>query len=152
MENIVVKKKIFYWTGLNLSPLALAFSLKSSLIDTYFIIQPDQINMAVLFRYLLKSETNFRYCVITFTEQVAFSKVPETHGHVKLVTLYIIYLWWSKTDAKVQSDFFFLIAIPTYVGGKSHIFWLRTIPESRGLKWYCTTRQDMWRREWETVL
>ena len=84
-------KKICYVTGLNLSPLALALMGLFFKIP-YFIIQPDQINMAVLFRYLLKSETSFRYYVITFTEQVTFSKVPEKHGHVKLVTLYIIYL------------------------------------------------------------
>ena len=43
-------------------------------------IQGDQLNMVVFFRksYL---------CTVAYTGQVTFYKEPETHGHVKLVTM-----------------------------------------------------------------
>ena len=52
-----------------------------------FIIQLDQINMTVLFWYLVKSDANVRYFTVVNTVLDKFSKVPETHG--QLVTLYI---------------------------------------------------------------
>ena len=41
-------------------------------------VQPDQLNMAVLFWYLVKNDAG----------QVRFYKLLELHGHVYLVTLY----------------------------------------------------------------
>ena len=54
-------------------------------------IQPDQMNMAVYFWYLVKSDlSNIRHVTAhTYAGQVTFYKLPETHGHVELVTLYI---------------------------------------------------------------
>ena len=34
------------------------------------------------------SDASLRYCTVAYTEQVTFYKVPETHGHMKMVTLY----------------------------------------------------------------
>ena len=46
-------------------------------------LQGDQLNMAVCFWYLLKSDT----CRVAYTKQVTLYKVPEIHGHVYLVGL-----------------------------------------------------------------
>ena len=51
--------------------------------------QPDQINMNVFFWYLVKRDASVRYCTVAYTGQVTFYKVPETHSHVYLVTLYM---------------------------------------------------------------
>ena len=53
-----------------------------------FIAQASirQINMAVLFWYLVKSDSSVRYYVystVPYTEQVTYNKVPEQYGHVK---------------------------------------------------------------------
>ena len=46
-----------------------------------FIIQPDQINMAMFFWYIVKSDfSSVGYNANT--GQVTFYEVPETHGHV----------------------------------------------------------------------
>ena len=50
------------------------------------VLQPDQIYMAVLFWYLVKSDaivyaTLYEQYIVQ-TGQVTFNKVPETHGHV----------------------------------------------------------------------
>ena len=46
-------------------------------------LQPDQINMAVLFWYLGKSDASVQYSgAETYTGQVTFKKVPETHAYV----------------------------------------------------------------------
>ena len=46
-------------------------------------IQPDQINMAVLFWYLVESDlSSVGYCTEAYTRQVTVYKVPEKHGHV----------------------------------------------------------------------
>ena len=45
-------------------------------------IQPDQINIVVLFWYLVKSNASVRYCTVAYTGQVTDNKVPEPHGHV----------------------------------------------------------------------
>ena len=51
---------------------------------------PDQINMAVFFWHLLKSDlASVRYCMYS-EYPYTFYKVPETHGHVLLVTLFIL--------------------------------------------------------------
>ena len=42
----------------------------------------DQINMAVLFWYLVKRDAVFVSCSVAYTGQVTFFKVTETHGHV----------------------------------------------------------------------
>ena len=39
-------------------------------------IQHDQINMAVMFWYLVKSSASVRYSTVTYTDQVTFHKVP----------------------------------------------------------------------------
>ena len=45
-------------------------------------VQPDQINMAVLFWYIEKSDARVRYCT-----EVMFYKVLKQQGHVKQVNL-----------------------------------------------------------------
>ena len=45
-------------------------------------IQPDQINMAVLFWYLVESDASVRYLTVVDTGQVTFYRVLEIHGHV----------------------------------------------------------------------
>ena len=45
-------------------------------------LQPDQINMAVFFWHLVKSDASVRYFIVAYTGQVRFYKVPEKHGHV----------------------------------------------------------------------
>ena len=45
-------------------------------------LQSDQINMAVLFWYLVKSDASVRYCTVAVTGQVTFYKVPEQNGQV----------------------------------------------------------------------
>ena len=48
------------------------------------VVQGDQLNMAVRFWYLVKIDlSSVLYC------SVAFTKVPEQHGHVYLVWLYV---------------------------------------------------------------
>ena len=58
----------------------------------WIIIQGDQLNMAVFFlepcfKWLVQCTALFSLRV--YTGQVTFSKVPDKHGHVELVTLYI---------------------------------------------------------------
>ena len=44
-------------------------------------VQSDQLNMAMLFWYLVKIGLfSLRYCTRVYTEQVTFYKVPEPHG------------------------------------------------------------------------
>ena len=57
-------------------------------------LQPDQINMAVLFWYLVKSDASVRFHTLTCTGQVTFYKVPEKHGHVQC-TLYLFHKYSS---------------------------------------------------------
>ena len=45
-------------------------------------LQPDQINMFVLFWYLVKSDASVRYCTVAYTGQVTFKGVPEQCDHV----------------------------------------------------------------------
>ena len=45
-------------------------------------VQGDQINMAVLFWYLVKSNASVRYCTSSDAGQVTLSRVPEQHGRV----------------------------------------------------------------------
>ena len=54
-------------------------------------LQQDQINMAVLFWFLVKNDACVPCCEVEYTGhwQVRFYKVPEQHGHVKLDTLYL---------------------------------------------------------------
>ena len=47
----------------------------------------DQINIAVFFWYLVKSECPVYASIHMYTVQVTLYKVPEKHGHVYLVTL-----------------------------------------------------------------
>ena len=56
------------------------------------MLQSDQINMAVFFWYLVKSDAIVRNCTVANTEQVTFYKVSEKHDHVNLVTLYVVYI------------------------------------------------------------
>ena len=52
------------------------------------IIQGDQLHIAVLFWYLVKSDlSSIRFCTGTYTS-VIFYKVPEQHGHVYLVEFF----------------------------------------------------------------
>ena len=37
------------------------------------IIQPDQINMAVLICYLVRTNSRVRYCIVAYTGQVTFT-------------------------------------------------------------------------------
>ena len=58
---------------------------------TFYKVQPDQINMAVLFWYLLKSELSsvlVHYCTM-HTGPVTYYKVAEQHKHVWMATLYL---------------------------------------------------------------
>ena len=51
------------------------------------VLQPDQINMAVLFRYLVKVMLVYNTvhkCAVAYTGQVTFFKETEKHGHVCL--------------------------------------------------------------------
>ena len=55
--------------------------LNNFIIIIFFIImQPNQINMAVFFRYFVQNDASVCYC--TYTVQVTFYKVPEKLGHV----------------------------------------------------------------------
>ena len=45
-------------------------------------IQPDRINMAVLFWFLVKSDDSVRYCAVYVHLTSHVLQVPETHGHV----------------------------------------------------------------------
>ena len=56
----------------------------------YIYLQYDQLNMAVFFCYLGKVTSPVSTCTVKYTEQVTFYKVPEKHGHVYLVTLYLM--------------------------------------------------------------
>ena len=47
-----------------------------------FHIQPNQLNMAVLFWYFVKSDATVRYCTLAYTDQVTVCKVPETNSHL----------------------------------------------------------------------
>ena len=50
-----------------------------------FLIQPDRINMALLFWLLVKSDTIVLatvHCTVAYTEQVTSYKAPKTHGNV----------------------------------------------------------------------
>ena len=48
-------------------------------------LQPNQIKMAVLFWYPIKSDAT----VHVYAGQVRFYKVPETHDHVYIYTLHL---------------------------------------------------------------
>ena len=50
-------------------------------------VQGDRLDMAVCFWYLVKIDLSLYAIVQPDTEQDTFHKVPETHGHVKLVLL-----------------------------------------------------------------
>jgi len=45
--------------------------------------------MIVCFLYLVKSDLTSVPCTVAYTGQVTFYKVPEIHGHVYLVRLYV---------------------------------------------------------------
>ena len=45
-------------------------------------VQGHQLNIAVFFWYLVKSDWSMYTCIIAYTRQVTFYKVPEKHGHV----------------------------------------------------------------------
>ena len=57
-------------------------------------VQGDQINMAVLFWYLVKSDARVRYYTVAYNGQVTFYKVlvPEEHGHVENLKIFKILL------------------------------------------------------------
>ena len=82
-----------------------------NLAYTLYIIQPNQINMAVLFWYPIKSNASVRYTTEAYTGQVTLYKVPETHCYVRLVTLY--------------KEHIYLIAIVFYVNAPRTVcqFW-----------------------------
>ena len=64
------------------------------IVNIYSLYNPTiSIYMAVLFLYLEKSDASVRYSKLAYTGQVTFYKVPETHGHVYLVTLYVYTLY-----------------------------------------------------------
>ena len=53
------------------------------------IIQGDQLNMAMSFRYTLYKVTCPVYATVHVnTGQVTFYSMPEKHGHFLLVTMY----------------------------------------------------------------
>ena len=80
----------------------------------YGIVQPDQMNMAVLFWYLVKSDDNVRYCKVAYTAQVTFytfcvwysTTGQDKHGRVVLVPCkklrYCTVLWYSSSNAVVK--------------------------------------------------
>ena len=55
-------------------------SLSARTRPTFHFLQPDQLYMAMLFWYLVKSD--FYATVHAYTGQVTFYKIPETYGHV----------------------------------------------------------------------
>ena len=55
----------------------------------YTGLKGDQLNMAVCFWYLAKSDLSSVNVHIAYTGQVTFCKVPEKHGHVYLIGLYV---------------------------------------------------------------
>ena len=52
------------------------------------MLQPDQINMAVSFWYLVKCDlSSIKHCTVAYTKQISFyQKVPETHGQWPCIT------------------------------------------------------------------
>ena len=52
---------------------------------TALFTQGDQLYMAVCFWYLVESDASLRYCTEAYTGQVTYDKVPEQHGHLKIV-------------------------------------------------------------------
>ena len=68
------------------------------------VLQLDQIDMAVFFCYLVKVTCQVYVTVHGHTGQVtflSFYKVPETHSHVKLVTLYTAQNLMSDKETNV---------------------------------------------------
>ena len=60
-------------------------SSQTSFKIAFWKVRPDQINMAVLFWYLVKSDAIVfaTYSIhYTYTGQVTFNKVSDAHGHV----------------------------------------------------------------------
>ena len=54
----------------NLDPVAGKNTQNGISLD--FILQVDQINMAVLFLYIAKSDASVRYCTVAYTGKVTF--------------------------------------------------------------------------------
>ena len=64
-----------------------AFPVKIAILSAFFFfffpkLQTDKIHMAVLVWYLVNSDASVRQCTATYTGQVTFQRVAETHGHV----------------------------------------------------------------------
>ena len=59
---------------LNIHPVWLCFS------EHY--IQGEQLNISMLFWYLVKSDVIVRYCTVAYTGRVIFYKLPDQSGHV----------------------------------------------------------------------
>ena len=54
-------------------------------LERVYYIQPNKINMGVMFWYpVAKSEASVR-CTVAYTGQVTFYTVPAIHGHVQQV-------------------------------------------------------------------
>ena len=80
-------------------------------ITFWICLQGDQLTIAVVFWYLVKSDLVYSVHVFcTYTGQVTFHKVPEKHGHVKLVTLYLPDCSASPGDRGWSSEGFLKIA------------------------------------------
>ena len=55
----------------------------------YPMLQPDNINLSVLFWYFVKkSDASEPNCTVAYTGEVTYYIVPQQDGHVYLVTLY----------------------------------------------------------------
>ena len=67
--------------GLTSQAEAASWAIPSS-IPICCLIQSNQLNMAVFFRHLVKSDVSVRYCTVAYAGRVTFYKVPEQHGHV----------------------------------------------------------------------
>ena len=59
--------------------------------------------MVVLVWYLVQSDTSVCYFALAYTGRVTFYKVPEQHGHVNLVTLYVRGVTWDQRLPNVNS-------------------------------------------------
>ena len=76
-----VQATAFYRTNYDAKNWAMiAAALKTDHTSIHVInraqVQPDQINMAVLFRYLVEIGTSVRYYTMAYSRQVMFYNVP----------------------------------------------------------------------------
>ena len=67
--------------------IKIGYSSSLTLTSKSSKVQPDQIDMAVLFWYLVQSDTSVRYCTLSLRGQVLFTRYQK-HTAMYLFTLY----------------------------------------------------------------